>query len=1593
MNRPRHSPAPTSIARFILFILCLLLLIGPGQSSPHTPFVPSAGAEGGTPLDQRPVLNARASRGSNVPPSSLSKSNPQAAKDLDAFPAAASLLPSIQAGPSLAAYWKFDEGGTTTAADDTGNGNTGTLSGPVWGTGKIGAGALSFDGVNDRVSMTNTASITSISNNFTLAFWVEPRATHQIDAETTTGGAGVAGQRYVWGPNWFNNAGGGAGAGVSVGTNGVSVYEHAANYMPAPLVYQASLTGWTHVAVVYENKQPKLYVNGALVRTGLTSPRTAVGIIPWGIGGADYGYLDGQLDDLRLYNVALTAGEIAALADPFNGCLLVVGSTTLSASDAAIKARLEALGFAVTVRDAVSAATSDASGKALVFISESVLSTNVNTKFKDVNIPVVVSEYAIFDDMGMTGPNTGVDLGMETGQTQAVVVEPTHPLAGGLAGTVTIGVSPLSVAWGRPTTAATKVVTPAGDASKWLSFGYEGGAAMVGMNAPARRVATFLNPGAAASLSPDGWTLFDATIRWASGKTVVAPAAPTGLTATAVSAGQINLTWVDNSSNETKFYIERKVGVGGAYAYLATVGADVTTYSDTGLTSSTQYTYRVLAAKVGRGSGYSNERSATTLNVPPTVSLTAPANGAGFKSPATVNISAAAGDPDGTVAKIEFFANGTKLGEDTTNPYGFTWSDVAAGSYSLTAKATDNGGASTTSSAVSINVEVPGPTSRPPTLPHALSLDGTNDYVRVPSSSSLNITGPITIEAWVKRNPGANQAIVERYGHQDGGYALRIEADKVCFYTLNNAQDFDRLVSNSVVSTGVWHHLVAVFDGSEKKIFIDGVLDTSSLTSFGPGTGTAELRIGVAGDSDVNFFSGLIDEVRVTAGVRYAMSFTPDRAQCADGSDARGLWNFETQTAHDSSGKDNHGTFIGGTYCVPESPAEGKSSTEWMAAQAQAMDQPVIITFDNYSHGTTITNQYSPAIFSSGPGQMPVTYNPRSDPDDGTAPISLPNTLTRYNMNFPAQWNHFAPLTVEFTRPVNNLRFGVVGIDALWGRNIFDFDIYQNGVYKGTRTIASLGNDVNMMVNVGQPSYQFGINEITKIVIYNITDPFGIAFDDVTFDTPALRVDIKNPRVNGSLNGTTQKALAGADIVLQAVPSFSGGSYSWTFTGPAVIVGGSQNSSSVTIRSNNNGNIAAKVSYTRGGSVVSETVNISAMLPSLSSYSAVQEQDFLDTSAHLGFPCEGMVPGDVRWQLGCPPGGPGIVFTASVNLPLGPYLTDPSATGIKYVQSVSAMRKVRRDTGTVECLTGRVSEDNVESGWSLDDDPSTGNGDPYSSDPQSLKRFSEDTTQTITTEDSPISRWARDILDARKNDDRFQMYVVYFTGHPRTPIFQRRLASLSWSWKGAVVYDIAAFNPSQAVSVPYKFIERSNSQKITIPKDSLTSTLIYSGLNSSNTIKRCPLGPPPVQNPIDSSRFFVNQHYLDFLNRASDQGGSNFWTSNITPCGFDAACIERKRVDVSRAFFYSGEFINQVPALAESNRGTDSYNREFVRQCYMRYFPHRTCSDPEVCDPQGFSFWVSKLNGQWPTMGDGAYDEMMKAFIISIEYRQRFGPP
>lgn len=219
--------------------------------------------------------------------------------------------PAIAAADKVS-VWKLNEGAGTVAADAMGR-NQGNLGGsPAWDPAGFSGSALTCDAVNDRMLWNPAAGWPA--NNFTLEAMVRATVEHDAsDAEASTGVGGVTGQKYLFGANYLNAPD--AGMGVSVGTNGISVFEHSGSYMPPLAVYAGNIgTGWNHLVVTYTNKTPRIYLNGTLVRTGLTSPRTNVyastSVCADTATPTPYGYFNGTVDEVSVYNRPLSSSEV-----------------------------------------------------------------------------------------------------------------------------------------------------------------------------------------------------------------------------------------------------------------------------------------------------------------------------------------------------------------------------------------------------------------------------------------------------------------------------------------------------------------------------------------------------------------------------------------------------------------------------------------------------------------------------------------------------------------------------------------------------------------------------------------------------------------------------------------------------------------------------------------------------------------------------------------------------------------------------------------------------------------------------------------------------------------------------------------------------------------------------------------------------------------------------------------------------------------------------------------------------------------------------------------------------------------------------------
>lgn len=222
------------------------------------------------------------------------------------------------------------------------------------------------------------------------------------------------------------------------------------------------------------------------------------------------------------------------------------------------------------------------------------------------------------------------------------------------------------------------------------------------------------------------------------------PTVPKGLSAADVTPTSFTLTWTASTDN---------VGVTGYDVYRNNVligSTPNTSFNVTGLAASTLSSMRLKAKDAaGNISGFSVILAVTTSappNVPPAIALTAPADGSAFTLPFTLTLSASATDSDGSIAKVEFFDNGTLLGETTAPDQSGVWlltlsAPLSSGSHSLTARATDNRNATTDSAPVAITVNHP---NSSPTVVLNASAAGTAPAFFVLSAEATDSDGVIT---------------------------------------------------------------------------------------------------------------------------------------------------------------------------------------------------------------------------------------------------------------------------------------------------------------------------------------------------------------------------------------------------------------------------------------------------------------------------------------------------------------------------------------------------------------------------------------------------------------------------------------------------------------------------------------------------------------------------------------------------------------------------------------------------------------------------------------------------------------------------------
>jgi gliding motility-associated-like protein len=236
----------------------------------------------------------------------------------------------------LFAYYPF----CGNSLDESGNGHNGTTYGAVLSTDRFGNANQSYvfnAGIASRITTNYIA--TGISNNFAYSAWVNPNLSQTLPPEGVDIYASnqlglLNGGQCIIHPvhgEVFGNTAQDAGAGLYVGTNGVYVLEHSDNFVRVSLAYSATNLGWHQYTIIYDNKTPKLYIDGIWVHTGVAGSRDIFPSVGYdnntyanylnagfGVGfnstfANSTQYFDGKMDELSFWNRKLTASEISQL--------------------------------------------------------------------------------------------------------------------------------------------------------------------------------------------------------------------------------------------------------------------------------------------------------------------------------------------------------------------------------------------------------------------------------------------------------------------------------------------------------------------------------------------------------------------------------------------------------------------------------------------------------------------------------------------------------------------------------------------------------------------------------------------------------------------------------------------------------------------------------------------------------------------------------------------------------------------------------------------------------------------------------------------------------------------------------------------------------------------------------------------------------------------------------------------------------------------------------------------------------------------------------------------------------------------------------
>ncbi len=192
----------------------------------------------------------------------------------------------------------------------------------------------------------------------------------------------------------------------------------------------------------------------------------------------------------------------------------------------------------------------------------------------------------------------------------------------------------------------------------------------------------------------------------------------------------------------------------------------------------------------------------------------------------------------------------------------------------------------------------------PSVATYSLSFNGTNQRVSVPNNAALGFTNNLTVEAWIKPSSvsGSRRVVSKNY------YEVYIRPQGTGFavtWRIRIGSTWRTVAPTTQYSLNQWHHIAATYNGSIMRLYVDGVQAGTRTQTGNIDAATGALTIGASGTS--NYFTGKIDEVRISNIARYSANFAPLKVFTTD-ANVRALWHLNEgggTVAGDATGVNN----------------------------------------------------------------------------------------------------------------------------------------------------------------------------------------------------------------------------------------------------------------------------------------------------------------------------------------------------------------------------------------------------------------------------------------------------------------------------------------------------------------------------------------------------------------------------------------------------------------------------------------------------------------------------------------------------------------